>query len=370
MVNCPKISIDTDKGYSMCFGCGKDNPIGLKLNFKWDGKTARAEFTPTKFHQGWAGIVHGGIITCILDEAMTYAPYFEGMNCVTARMQARLRRPALIDEPLVITSSITKKTRRLVESKAAISLKDGTLIAEGTATQFIINPKQRNIRGKAKAVIWDMDGVIADTAPYHLIAWQEVFRKRGVNFTEEDFRHNFGQRNETIIRNALGEQISKSVIDAIARGKERNFRKMIGQNIKSFPGAIKLLKSLREHGFKLALASSAPMENIRLITRGLGINDYFHSIVTGRDVTEGKPSPQGFLLAAQKSGVEPENCIVIEDAVAGVVAAKRAGMHCLAITNTHPRTSLMPADLIVDTLEAVSANDLEGLLHHSEEGLF
>ena len=217
-------------------------------------------------------------------------------------------------------------------------------------------------RSSTKAVIWDMDGVIADTAPYHLKAWQEVLHKRGVNFTEEDFRHCFGQRNDTIIRNALGKEVAQEEINAIAREKEAGFRQKVKQNIKPLPGAIKLIKSLGERGFKLALASSAPIENIQLVIIGLGISDYFHAIITGRDVTEGKPSPQSFLLAAQKLGIEPKNCIVVEDAVAGVSAAKKAGMRCLAITNTHPRTSLIEADLIVDTLEKVSINDLERLL--------
>jgi acyl-coenzyme A thioesterase PaaI-like protein len=113
----------------------------LKLDFKWDGKTARAELIPNKHYQGWSGIVHGGIITCILDEAMGYAALFEGVHCITAKMQARLKRLALIDEPLVITSSITRKNRRLVEAKANISLRDSTPIAEGAATMFILNPR-------------------------------------------------------------------------------------------------------------------------------------------------------------------------------------------------------------------------------------
>jgi len=217
-------------------------------------------------------------------------------------------------------------------------------------------------KSNTKAVIWDMDGVIADTAPYHLKAWQEVLQKRGINFTEEDFRHCFGQRNDTIIRNALGKEVSQDEIDSIAKEKEAGFRQRIRQNLKPLPGAIKLIKSLAEGGFKLALASSAPVENIQLVIIGLGISDYFHAIITGRDVTEGKPSPQSFLLAAQKLGIEPKNCVVIEDAVAGVSAAKKAGMRCLAITNTHPRTSLTEADLIVDTLEEISVNDLERLL--------
>jgi beta-phosphoglucomutase family hydrolase len=215
---------------------------------------------------------------------------------------------------------------------------------------------------RSKAVIWDMDGVIADTAPYHLIAWQQVFTKRGVSFTEEDFKRNFGQRNDTIIRNTLGEDISLSEINAIAREKEENFRRIVEQNIRPLPGAIKLIKSLAEHGFKTAVASSAPIENIQLILGGLGISNYFQHFVSGREVTEGKPSPQGFLLAAQKLGVQPENCIVIEDAVAGVTAARRAGMHCLAVTNTHPRQSLIGADLIIDSLEEVSVSFLEKLL--------
>jgi beta-phosphoglucomutase family hydrolase len=216
---------------------------------------------------------------------------------------------------------------------------------------------------KSKAVIWDMDGVIADTASYHLKAWQEVFRERGVNFTGEDFRRNFGQRNDTIIRNTLGEDISQSEIDVIASDKERNFRHRVRQNIKPLPGAIKLITALKEHGFSIALASSAPMENIQLVIRGLGIESSFQAIVSGREVTEGKPSPQGFLLAAERLEVEPGDCIVIEDAVAGVTAAKRAGMYCLAVTNTHPRRNLVEADFVVDTLEVVSAKDVEGLFN-------
>ena len=146
MVTWPQISLDIDRGYSMCFGCGQDNPIGLKLSFQWDGKTARAEFTPGELYQGWSGFVHGGIITCLLDEAMAYAALFGGVNCITAKMQVRLRRLALVGEPLVITSSIIKKTKRLVETKAAVSLKDGTPIAESTSTQFVVSTSEGELK--------------------------------------------------------------------------------------------------------------------------------------------------------------------------------------------------------------------------------
>jgi len=223
-------------------------------------------------------------------------------------------------------------------------------------------------RSRLEAAIWDMDGVIADTAPYHFKAWREVFQKRGVNFTEEDFKRNFGQRNDTIIRNTLGGSISPSEVDVVASEKEENFRRKIGQNVKPLPGAVELIRLLKERGVKIAIASSAPVENIQLVSRGLSINNYFQAIVWGREVTEGKPSPLGFLLAAKKLEVEPKNCVVIEDAIAGVTAAKRAGMKCLAVTNTHSRMSLMEADLVVDTLEVISVDDLVGLFNSAKEG--
>jgi len=213
-----------------------------------------------------------------------------------------------------------------------------------------------------KAVIWDMDGVIADTGPYHYKAWRSVFKKRGVDLTEEGFRSRFGQRNDTIIRGNLGEHVSQSEIEVIATEKEEDFRNLVRQQVKPLPGAVELVRSLPEHGFKIAVASSAPIENIMLVIESLGIDDCFHAIVSGRDVTEGKPSPQGFLLAAQRLGVEPEDCIVIEDAVAGIAAGKSGGMSCIAVTNTNPRESLGEADLVVDSLEEVTVVDLMQLL--------
>jgi beta-phosphoglucomutase family hydrolase len=217
------------------------------------------------------------------------------------------------------------------------------------------------------AVLWDLDGVIADTGAYHYRAWQDVFRKRGANFTEADFKRHFGQRNDTIIRSVLGGSLSPEELDVIADEKEASYRRRVAGNIRPLPGAVELIRSLQQNEIKIAIASSAPMENIRLIIRGLGIDDCFQTIVWGREVAEGKPSPQIFLLAAQKLGTEPRSCVVIEDAVAGVTAAKRAGMKCVAVTNSHPRNRLKEADLIVDTLEAVSIRDLFGLFRPAAE---
>jgi beta-phosphoglucomutase family hydrolase len=213
-----------------------------------------------------------------------------------------------------------------------------------------------------KAVIWDMDGVLADTAPHHLRAWQETFAKRGIKFTEADFMRGFGIRNDAIIRNVLGEKITKAEIETIAREKEATFRRIIGKDVKPLPGALELLRQLHDRGIRMSIASSTVIENIHLIVGSLGIEKYFEAIITGHDVTEGKPSPQVFLVAAQRLGAEPGNCLVFEDAVAGVKAAKSAGMYCVAITSSHPREKLKEADLIVDSLEEVSVKDLEELV--------
>jgi uncharacterized protein (TIGR00369 family) len=142
MANWPQLSIDIEKELEMCFACGQKNPIGLKLKFGWDGRVARAEFTPSELHQGWAGVIHGGIISCLLDEAMSYAALFSGANSLTATMQTRFRRPLEVDEPVTVTASLTKKTRKLVEAKAELSLKDGTLVADSTATMFVASQRK------------------------------------------------------------------------------------------------------------------------------------------------------------------------------------------------------------------------------------
>lgn len=352
--NLPNISV---KSLNECFACGQDNPIGLKLKFSWDGKTARAEFAPTKFYQGWHGILHGGILFTLLDEAMTYVAYFQGLNTVTAKSEVRFKQAVPINEPLFISATTTRKTRKLLGTKAVLSLKDGTEVAEGNATLFVFREEP-----PPRGILWDMDGVIANTAPFHFEAWRNTFHQRGVEFTKEDFKHSFGLRNDSIIRNILGGEVSAEDIEAISKDKEAHFRDCVPLSLPPLPGVTKLLKVLKEAGFRMALASSAPKDNLNLLTHNLGIADYFDAIVSDKEVSEGKPSPKLFLLAAEKLKVPPHNCIVIEDAVVGVEAAKAAGMKCIAVTNTHPRESLSQADLVVHSLEKVELRTIESLL--------
>ena len=144
MAALPQVSISTDMSEGVCFGCGQNNPIGLKLDFEWDGKTARTEFTPNKLYQGWPGVVHGGILACMLDEAMSYAARFEGNHCLTTQIEIKFRHPAPVEEPLIVTSSVTRHTRKLIETKAQVSSKDGAVIAEARAKHFVIEKKSDN----------------------------------------------------------------------------------------------------------------------------------------------------------------------------------------------------------------------------------
>ncbi|MFH1652300.1 MAG: HAD family phosphatase [Chloroflexota bacterium] len=214
---------------------------------------------------------------------------------------------------------------------------------------------------KLEAVIWDMDGVIVDSGLAHYRSWRVAFRKRGVDFREDTFQRYFGRRNDSIIRENLGRPVSDQELEEFINEKETGFRRRIARSVRAFPGALELLRGLGAAGIKTAVASSAPPENIALVLRRLVIKDCFDAIVYGSEVTEGKPSPQGFLLAARKLGVPPDNCMVMEDAVAGVAAAKRAGMLCVAVTNTHPADRLGEADLVVASLEAVDVAALQRL---------
>lgn len=143
MTNLPSVSINTDRSDEMCFGCGQNNPIGLKLTFKHDGSAVRAEYTPGELFQGWSRVVHGGVIACMLDEAMSHAAHSAGTNCLTARMEIQFRRPTLINEPLIITARITRNTRRVIKTEAKVALKDGTVVAESTGTQYVIEKVDR-----------------------------------------------------------------------------------------------------------------------------------------------------------------------------------------------------------------------------------
>jgi|SRR5579884_2523158 len=217
-----------------------------------------------------------------------------------------------------------------------------------------------------KAAIWDVDGTLVDTAELHFQAWQAVCREKGRDFTRADFAATFGQRNPEIIRTLFGERFTPEEIAAFGDRKEVLYRSEASKGVELLPGARRLVEDLHQAGFAQAIGSSAPPANLELILRITGIARYFDVIISSEDTQRGKPDPQVFLLAAERVGVVPAQCVVFEDAVAGVQAARAGGMKCVAVrcVGHHSEASLRQAgaDLVVDTLEQVSAAAIVELL--------
>jgi beta-phosphoglucomutase family hydrolase len=211
-----------------------------------------------------------------------------------------------------------------------------------------------------KAVLWDLDGVLVDTAPFHFEAWQELFQSLGKGFADADFRRTFGLRNDAILGDILGE-LAPAEVERLAQKKEELYREKIEGRVTAIPGAMGLLRRLQQRGRKSAIVSSTTRENVRVVLGSLGIEGVFEAVVAEEDAPRGKPDPQGFLVAAEKLGVEAEECVVIEDAPGGVEAAKRAGMSCIGVTTSRPREALAGADLVVDSLKEATVYAFLGI---------
>jgi beta-phosphoglucomutase len=210
--------------------------------------------------------------------------------------------------------------------------------------------------------IWDVDGTLVDTAELHFEAWRLVAEEKGRPFTRADFAATFGQRNPEILRALFGERFSEEEVAALGDHKEELYRAAASQGVGLLPGVLDLLEGLHRAGFRQAIGSSAPRANLELILRLTGVERFFDAIVGMEETQRGKPDPQVFLLAAGRLGVPPARCVVLEDAVAGVEAAKAGGMKCVAVrfAGHHPEAALKRAgaDLVVPTLEQVSADDV------------
>lgn len=208
-----------------------------------------------------------------------------------------------------------------------------------------------------------MDGVIVDSAEAHNASWQAMAEEFDVPYDpEKDFKAIFGRRNEDIIRSSWG-ITDPDEITRMELSKENNFRQA-AVHLEALPGVVELVAALAEAGWKQAICSSAPLENVHILLKSTSLTDYMEAIVSAEDVSQGKPNPQVFLLGFKRLGVEPANGVVIEDAPAGVQAGKAAGATTIAITNTQSREILTEAgaDCILDTLSGVTPKDLKNLI--------
>ena len=204
-----------------------------------------------------------------------------------------------------------------------------------------------------KGVLWDMDGVLVDTGEAHFQAWSQTLAERGIPFTLEQFQITFGMNNDGILRLLLGPELEPELITEIGERKERLFRQAIKGKARLLPGVGEWLGRLKARGIKQAIASSAPPANIDALVEELDLWSCFDAIVSGTGMP-GKPNPDVFLEAAKQIGVTPEQCVVVEDAVPGVQAARNAGMRCIAVTTTNEAGALAAADIIVNRLDELS----------------
>jgi beta-phosphoglucomutase len=216
------------------------------------------------------------------------------------------------------------------------------------------------------AVIWDVDGTLVDTAELHFAAWVKLAQELGKPFTRADFAATFGRRNREIIRTLFGGHYSDREVDELGVRKEDHYKAAARQGVELLPGVGALLENLDAAGFRQAIGSSAPRGNIDLILSLTRTEAYFNEIVSEADTQRGKPDPQVFLVAAEKLRVKPAWCLVMEDAVAGVQAAKAGGMKCIAVSfvGHHPESRLREAgaDLVVKNLELVDVAAVRRIL--------
>jgi len=211
-----------------------------------------------------------------------------------------------------------------------------------------------------RAVLWDMDGTLLDSAEYHWLAWRESLAAEGYDLTRDRFAATFGQRNDTILRATFGPDFPLSEVDRIGAIKESHYRELVRtRGVEPLPGVQRWLARLKERGWRQAIASAAPLLNVQTILAALDIADRFDAIVSAEDVQHGKPDPQVFLSAAARVGVPPARCIVVEDAPAGIEGAHRAGMRSIGVLSTHVT---LQADLTVQSLDDLPDDAFDNLM--------
>lgn len=211
-----------------------------------------------------------------------------------------------------------------------------------------------------RAVLWDMDGTLVDSAAYHWLAWRDTMAKESFPITHAQFLATFGQRNDSILRRWLGERATPELIQRVGDAKETLYRQQVRQRgIQSLAGAFEWVQRLHAQGWEQAVASAAPRANVETILEALRCAGCFEAIVSAEDVHRGKPDPEVFLVAANKLGVAPKRCIVVEDAPHGIEAARAAGMKSIGVG---PNGRSLQADLVVQSLDRLASNAFDSLL--------
>ena len=199
----------------------------------------------------------------------------------------------------------------------------------------------------AGAVLWDMDGTLVDSEEFHWLSWRDTMAAEGLPITRDQFVVTFGQRNDSILPHWLGAGATPDRIQLIGDAKEALYRKLVRESgLAPLPGAAEWVRRLHQEKWRQAVASSAPRANLDVVLEVIGLAGCFQAVASAEDVTAGKPDPQVFLTAASRLQIPPGQCVVVEDAAAGVEAARRAGMRSIGVS----RKGSLAADVAVSSL--------------------
>ncbi|HPH84623.1 MAG TPA: HAD family phosphatase [Ferruginibacter sp.] len=210
-------------------------------------------------------------------------------------------------------------------------------------------------RFHAKAFIFDLDGTLLDNNQYHLLAWKQYLKEKGLEISDADYRKNVnGRTNKDVIEYIYQRKMTDAEAMVFAQEKEAVYRELYAADIKPVAGLIEFLEAARLLNIPMAIATSGIQVNIDFMFDHVPIRQFFSVIVNSAHISKGKPDPEIYEKAAALLNIPADNCLVFEDAVVGVQSAKAAGMPVVAILTTHPAEELSKADLIVDNFECTS----------------
>jgi len=213
-----------------------------------------------------------------------------------------------------------------------------------------------------RGVIFDMDGVLVDSYRAHFDSWRRMAAERGLEMRREQFAATFGRTSREIIHELWGERVDEGDIPEMDARKEQIYRDILRADFPEMDGAGELIAALHEAGFALAIGSSGPRENVAATLECLPGGEHISACVDGSKVHRGKPDPEVFLKAAEKLDLPPDRCVVVEDAPAGIEAARRAGMAAIGLTGTATPEQLAAADLVIDSLRELSPQSIGALV--------
>lgn len=213
------------------------------------------------------------------------------------------------------------------------------------------------------AVLFDMDGVIVDSNPYHKLAFQAFLKQYNISLTDDELKmHVYRRTNNEGMPYIFKRELPSEELLARANEKEAMFREIYQSDIKPIAGLIPFLQSLKANGVQIAVGTAAPTENLDFILDALKIRSYFDALLDSSFVTHGKPNPEIYLKAAAKVGMPADRCIVIEDSISGVLAGLNAGMKVIGITTTHTAEELNNTHLVIDNFEGLTVEKVQALL--------